>query len=66
MPPFPDPEYVPYLLLVTPGMGGQRVDEQENSNIEAQWLKMPNYKSQIPKNLQPPITQKTNQKGLFS
>jgi hypothetical protein len=35
MPPFPDPEHVPYLLLVTAGMRGQRVDEQENSNIEA-------------------------------
>jgi hypothetical protein len=28
-------EHVPYLLLGTPGMGGQRVDEHKNSNIEA-------------------------------
>jgi len=28
-------ERAPYLLLDTVGMGGQRVDENENSNIEA-------------------------------
>jgi len=35
VPSFPDPEHVPYLLLGTTSMRGQRIDEQKNSNIEA-------------------------------
>jgi hypothetical protein len=32
--PFGLSERVPYLLLGTAGMGGQRIDEHKNSNIE--------------------------------
>jgi len=61
-----DAEHAPYFLLDSVGRGGQRDDEPKNSNIEALWAKIPNPKSQIPNNLQPPMTQKTNKKGLFS
>jgi hypothetical protein len=43
----------------------ERQAKIRNPNIEAPWLKIPNYKSQIPNNLELPITPKTNKRIIF-